>query len=160
MFREVKRKASTWNDQEQIENLLHTAPYGFLSVGITDNGYVYGVPISFVYDQEANKIYFHGAAEGQKLELLEQGKKVTFCVVGSTKVIPEKFTTAYESVMVFGTIDLHLSDDEKRKVMNLVIQKFSSEYKTMGEKMVERSLDKISAYSIDIQHITGKAIHQ
>lgn len=78
MFREVKRKVSTWNDQEQIQKLLQTAQYGFLSVGTTDNGYTYGVPISFVYDKESNKIYFHGAAEGQKLELLKQGKKVPF----------------------------------------------------------------------------------
>lgn len=160
MFKEVKRQESSWNDLEQMEHLLQSALYGYLSVGITDNGYAYGVPISFAYDKESNRLYFHGAREGQKIEMLEQEKKLTFCVVGATKVLPEKFTTAYESVIVFGTIDLLQSKTDKSKAMLAIINKYSPKYKEIGEKMLDKALDKIAAYAINIEHLTGKAIRE
>ncbi len=48
-------------------------------------------------------IYFHCAPEGHKLENLSGNNKVSFCVVGKTQVLPDKFATNYESVIVFGT---------------------------------------------------------
>lgn len=159
MFREVRRQASLLDNEERIEDLLHTAKYGFLSVGQTEAGYAYGIPISFVYDKATNKIYFHGAAAGQKLDILKHNSKVSFCIVGDIEVIPERFTTAYESVIVFGTTNIALSDQDKRESMHLVIQKYSADYKEIGEKMVEKMLDKIATFSMTIEHVTGKA-HQ
>lgn len=160
MFKEVKRKKSAWNDQEQMEHLLQSTQYGYLSVGTTDNGYAYGVPISYAYDKKTNRLYFHGATEGQKIEMLEQDKKLTFCVVGATKVLPERFTTAYESVIVFGSVDLLYAEEDKREAMLAIINKYLPEHKAIGENMLDKSLDKIAAYAIKIEHLTGKAIRE
>lgn len=156
MFKEVRRQEALLNDTETIENLLFTAKYGFLSVGQTENGYAYGVPISFVWNKEANKLYFHGAANGQKLDILKENSKISFCVVGDINVIPERFTTAYESVIAFGTAKIALTDEEKKEAMQLVIQKYSSAYQEKGEKMVANVIDKIATFSVEIEHWSGK----
>ena len=50
---------------------------GVLSV-IGDDGYPYGVPINYVYDEKENALYFHGAKEGHKIDAIKKSGKVCF----------------------------------------------------------------------------------
>ena len=65
------------------------------------DGQAYGVPLNYVFKN--NCLYFHCALEGHKLDNIRANNKVSFCVVGKTKVLPDKFSTEYESAMAFGT---------------------------------------------------------
>ena len=59
MFTEIRRKDRLMSE-EQISHLLEQGEYGFLSMyGV--NGYGYGIPISFV--KEEDHLYFHCATE-------------------------------------------------------------------------------------------------
>ena len=97
--------------QEKAYDLLKKGEYGILSM-VSEENTGYGIPINFVYD-DADRIYFHCAMEGKKLRCLEKNDRVSFCIIGKTSVISHQFTTAYESVMVSGTKDIHLSDTER-----------------------------------------------
>ena len=59
-----------------------------------------------------------------------------FCVVGNTQVIPRQFSTAYESVIAFGTIYTDLPDDERLYALRLLAKKYSPEYNTISEKYI------------------------
>lgn len=155
-FPPVRRQDRLLGDDRAIE-LLETGEYGFLSVGIDDNGYAYGVPLNFAYDKAENALYFHCAPEGHKLDVLKENKKVTFCVVGYTEPIAGKFTTLYESVMVFGQADVDLSDEEKRKALRLLVNKYSADYKEVGEKYMEKSFHRTTAIKIVIEHMSAKS---
>ena len=96
MFTEIRRKDRIL-DNESAVRLLETGEYGFLAMAGA-NGFGYGIPISYVMDDESH-IYYHCAPEGYKLECITQNPKVSFCVVGATRLIPGDFTTAYESAM-------------------------------------------------------------
>jgi len=144
-------------DTNRIGELLHSSEYGFLSLGTSGNGYGYGIPISYIYDEESNCLYFHCAPEGQKLDMLADNNKVSFCVVGITKPVAEQFTTLYESVIVFGRADINLSDDEKRKGLRLLVKKYSPGYEELGEKYMDKSWERTAVFRLDIDHITAKA---
>ena len=101
MFREVRRQNRILEDKARISELLNTSEYGFLSLGTSENGYGYGIPISYVYDEEANTLYFHCAPKGQKLDLINQNNKVSFCVVGVTKPIAEQFLSLIHIFLEF-----------------------------------------------------------
>jgi len=151
MFKEIRRKDREIT-KEEIKEILATGEYGFLST-ISDNGYPYVVPLSFVYYD--NSIYFHCATEGQKLDNINQNDKVSFCVVTDTELLPEKFSTKYKSVVVFGLAS-EVEDDLKEDVLFKLIDKYSSQFLVEGNKYIKGAKDKTKVVKIDIQHITGK----
>lgn len=157
MFREVRRQNRVLDNEERIQELLQTAEYGFLSLGTGENGYAYGIPLSYAYDAESNSLYFHCAPEGQKLDMLAQNNRVSFCVVGVTKPIADRFTTYYESVLVYGIAHYELTDDEKRKALRLLVKKYSAGFEEIGEKYMDKSWARTSAFRIQIEHLTAKA---
>lgn len=157
MFREIRRQNRILEDQNRIEELLSTSEYGFLSLGTTSDGYGYGIPISYAYDNETNSLYFHCAMEGQKLDIIKENSKVSFCVVGNTRPIAEQFTTLYESVIAFGKVETAMSDEEKRKALRLLVQKYSTGHETLGENYIDKSWNRTFTFKIVIEHLTAKA---
>lgn len=104
-MRGVRRKDRVIPDEEAWD-LLRRAEYGVLST-VSEDGRPYGVPLNYCVAEDS--IYIHSALEGRKIENLEhgasQGASVSFCVVGDTEVMPEKFGTKYESVIVAGRVE-------------------------------------------------------
>lgn len=109
MFRKMRRANQQITENECLE-ILKNETNGVLAVAGDDN-YPYAVPMSFVYNN--NKIYFHSAITGHKIDSIKNNLKVSFCVVSEDNIISEKFTTAYKSVIVFGKA--RFVEDEKEK---------------------------------------------
>lgn len=156
MFREVRRQNRVL-EGERITELLINSEYGFLSLGTSENGYAYGIPISYAYEEESNSLYFHCAPEGQKLDEIGRSNKVSFCVVGKTHPIANQFTTLYESVITFGDAITDLPDDEKRKALRLLVKKYSTGFEEIAEQYMDKSWNRTSTFKIKIKHITAKA---
>ncbi|MFL0197848.1 pyridoxamine 5'-phosphate oxidase family protein [Clostridium sp. WILCCON 0269] len=70
--------------------ILINGEYGVLATNGED-GYNYATALNYVYIND--KIYFHCATEGHKLDNIKVNNKVSFCVVGKTQVVPNKFTS-------------------------------------------------------------------
>jgi uncharacterized protein len=152
-FPEIRRQDRLL-EPAQMETLLNEGEYGFLSMCAT-NGHGYGIPLS--YAREGQCLYFHCAPEGYKLQNLTANNQVSFCVVGKTQVIPNKFTTAYQSVLVFGNMALNLTDEEKRLGLRLLVKKYCPEHIELGETYMEKSFHRVNIIRLDIKHMTGKA---
>ncbi len=90
------RKKTTYDKAREI---LSRAEWGVLST-TCDDGLPYGVPLSFVLS--GNAVYFHCAAEGQKLDNLMHDRRVCLTAVNAPTVLPEALSMAYESAMAFG----------------------------------------------------------
>ena len=94
----IRRQDRTLDEKRAFE-ILKEGEYGILSMQSEDGQGAYGIPLSYVWDR-GNSIYIHCAPIGRKLNCIDRCQQVSFCVVGRTKVIPNKFTTAYESVVM------------------------------------------------------------
>ncbi len=154
-FPEIRRQNRILEDLRAIE-LLETSLYGFLCLGENENGYTYGIPISYAYDEARNCLHFHCATEGQKLEILKHQNKVSFCVVKNVQTISHKFSTLYESVIVFGTADMDPCDEDKRTALRELVKKYSPDYLESGETYIENAFHKVHTFKITIEHITAK----
>ena len=84
MFREMRRKKREL-EKTVAEELLRSSRRGVLAVN-GDDGYPYAIPINYIYDSEAQKIYFHGARVGYKVDALQRCDKVCFTVYGNQKM--------------------------------------------------------------------------
>ncbi|WP_339063463.1 pyridoxamine 5'-phosphate oxidase family protein [Tepidibacillus marianensis] len=151
MFKELRRKEREM-DQDLTLDLLNSGDYGVLSMGSAE-GFAYGVPLSYVYRNGA--IYFHCAVEGNKLNLLSQNNKVSFCIVGQTKPLPEQFSMRYQSVIVFGTVE-EVEGEEKREGLVEFLEKYSSGNMENGMKYLAKDQHRTKVLKLTIDHITGK----
>src|SRR6266702_2778495 len=140
-------------DLHEAMGILSNCEYGVLST-IGEGMQPYGMPLSFVFKN--NCIYFHCALLGQKLQNMESNNRVSFCVVGKTKVLPEKFATEYESAIAFGVAS-EIYGDERYNAMIALLEKYSPENIEDGKKYIEQKDAAMKVYKIEISRITGKA---
>jgi len=150
-MKQIRRKDREIEIGEAIR-LLSQAEYGVLSTSGSD-GQPYGTPLNYVYKD--NCIYFHCALTGHKLENIENNPKVSFCAVGKTKVLPLKFGTEYESVIVFGKASA-VQGKERYNALLWLIEKYSPEFVEKGKAYIEKKDKATKVMKIKITHISGK----
>lgn len=147
------RRSDRITSEQDAKDILLRGEYGILST-VSPDGQPYGVPLNYSYAEDV--VYFHCAVEGRKLINLEASKKVSFCVVGKTEVLPDKFATKYESVIVFGEA-VEVIGDEKKQGLTELLKKYSFGSMEEGRKYIEKAGDKTRVYKICPDSITGKA---
>lgn len=140
--------------EQPAQRLLIKGEYGVMSMH-GENGGVYAVPISYVWDGN-NSIYFHCAHEGRKLRCIDSNNLVSFCIVGGTKVISEKFTTEFESIILECTAHRNLPDYERMKALELILGKYSPNDKVTGMIYAKKSFSKTEIVKLDIGNWSGK----
>ena len=121
MFRELRRKKQALS-KENCAAVLNRGTSGVLAL-VGDDDYPYAVPISYVYDGE--KLYFHCAKSGHKLDAIRRNPKASFCVIDQDQIVPEEYTTYFRSVIVFGKIRILKDDGEKRSAIEKLALKYA-----------------------------------
>lgn len=144
---------------EVAEKILREGNFGVLAL-TGDDGYPYAVPIN--YAVEGNKIYFHSAKTGHKLDAIRRNDKASFCVVDKHEVIAEEFTTYFTSAIAFGRIKIveDNADPDKLRGLELLADKYSS---TASPERRAKELGRLDAVVIPvmtIEHLTGKAARE
>lgn len=153
MFREMRRKNQLLSEEISRE-VLQRNTSGVLSL-MGDEGYPYGVPMSYVL--AGDKIFFHCAKEGHKIDAIRKEEKASFCVIDQDKIVSEEYTTYFRSVIAFGSVHILENEDEKRKAIRILAEKYSGD---QGAEGIEREIDEhfanLCMLQFDMEHLTGK----
>ena len=150
MFRPMRRFKQQLSENE-CKEILNKSKSGVLAV-IGDDGYPYAVPLSYVYLN--NKIYFHSAKEGHKVDALSKNNKVSFCVVTKDDVVPEELTTYFKSVIIFGKAKKLEGEELRNAAIQLGLKYYNNE--NAVKKEVDAALNRMLCFEISIEHISGK----
>ena len=135
MFKNMRRSDRELSQEEALV-ILEKCSFGVLSV-LGDNDYAYGV-------------------QGFKLDSIRKNPKVCFTVVGATETLADKFSTNYESAIVFGEA-IEIIESEKTEALKSFIYKFSPDFKEEGMQYIEKAVSATTVIKIESQKITGKA---
>lgn len=153
MFREMRRKKQLLSNKENIE-LLEKGTSGVLAL-LGDNEYPYAVPVSYVYDN--SRIYFHGAKAGHKIDAIRKCSKASFCVIARDEIFPEKYTTIFKSVIVFGKIRILEDENEMREaVERLAVKYHPTDSIENRNQEITREWKALCMMELSVEHITGK----
>ena len=153
MFHKMRRNVQQLS-QEESEAVLLRGTAGVLALA-GDKAFPYAVPISSVYDGE--HIYFHSATAGHKIDAIERNPNASFAVIDQDEVIPEKYTTAFRSVIVFGSIRIIGDDTEKRAAVRKLALKYApdnTEQQHAAE--IDGAWSRFCMLEMSIAHMTGK----
>ncbi len=152
MFREMRRKEQSLSRAETVKILKrHTS--GVLGVS-GDDDYPYTVPLSYAYND--NKLLFHCAKSGHKLDGIARNDKVTFCVIDKDEVIQRTFTTHFRSVIVFGRARILTEESDRQAALECLVEKYSPEFVREGQEEIKRNWNRVCVVEVKIEHMTGK----
>ena len=153
MFHKMRRTVQQLS-YEEAEAVLLRCSAGVLAL-TGDKAFPYAVPLSYVYDGE--HIYFHSATEGHKIDAIQRNPNASFAVIDQDEVIPEKYTTAYRSVVVFGSIRIIDDEVEKRAAAHKLAVKYAPEQtNAQHDEMIDRTWERFCMLEMSIAHMTGK----
>lgn len=145
----MRRKRQALSIEESIA-ILKRGNHGTLALCYQDEPYA--VPLSYAYEQDT--LYFHCAKEGLKLDIIQKQNNVSFCVVEQDEILPEKFTTLYQSVIVSGKAELVQNEEEIKHALLLLCDKYSKGFN--AEEEIKKCLQKVCIIRLNIKEISGK----
>ena len=124
-----------------------------------DDGYPYGIPLNHFFSEEDNKIYFHCAKEGHKIDAIKNYEKASFCVYDSGYRKDGEWALNINSVIIFGKIRLVTDFEITRKICINLVQKFTDDEKYL-EKALQNALPRVQCLEFEIEHMTGKLVNE
>lgn len=157
MFREMARIKQQITREECLE-ILKNETRGVLSV-LGDDGYPYGMPMNFWYDEETGNIYFHGGKKGHKIDAIRSCDKVSFCVYDKGFRREGEWAWNVKSVIVFGRIKEMTDYDRAMEVSRKLSYKYTTDSSYI-EKEVMVSGPNTLCLELVPEHMSGKLVNE
>jgi nitroimidazol reductase NimA-like FMN-containing flavoprotein (pyridoxamine 5'-phosphate oxidase superfamily) len=151
MFREMRRSKQLLSMQDTVA-VMDRCTNGILAC-LGDEDYPYAVPLSYVYFND--KIYFHSAKVGHKIDAITKNSKVSFSVIDEDTIVSEEYTTYFRSVIAFGKARI-VEGDEWLEAFKALVEKYSGDQPEKAKHKEIIGCTQAYIIAIDIEHITGK----
>lgn len=125
----MRRKDREITDYEQMKAVMGEC--SCCRLGLRDGGGVYIVPLNFGFCEEEGRLtlYFHGAAEGKKLDLLRAQAQASFemdcahaLAEGETAC---QYSYFYKSIIGRGRVALAQTAEEKERGLSCIMRRYS-----------------------------------
>lgn len=128
----MRRKDREITDRNRINEIISSCRC--CRIGLSGEGGVYIVPLSFGFEEKAGKriFYFHSAKEGRKLDLISKNNSVGFETDCGYKLNEAKeadeYSAAFQSVI--GTGKIYFVDDaeEKLHALRCIMRQHTGKY--------------------------------
>lgn len=151
MFREMRRSKQLLS-KEDTTAVMDRCTNGVLAC-LGDEDYPYAVPLSYVYFND--KIYFHSAKAGHKIDAVTKHPKVSFSVIDEDTIVSEEYTTYFRSVIAFGKARI-AEGSERQEAFKALVEKYSGDQPEEAKHKEVTGCTQAYIIAIDVEHITGK----
>lgn len=155
----MRRSDREIKDEGEIIDILSESDVCVLGLNDSERGVPYLLPLNFGFEKtdEGLFLYFHGAAEGRKYELIAQNPKASFETDCSHALYSDSergyCTMNYRSIIGSGTIEIIDNPEEKLKALQLITDHY---HKTHFE-FNPAALHRTKVMRLKVQSLSGKA---
>lgn len=152
----MRRQDREIRSMEDILNVMDKC--AICRLGLYDRGEVYVVPLSFGYlwEEGVLTLYFHGAKEGRKLDVMRDCPEVGFEMDCGYELhesdIPCQVSCAYESVIGNGRAALVEDPDEKCRGLEALLRAGTGREYKVDARMAAAA----AVWKVTVHKITGK----
>lgn len=148
----MRRKDKEITDRDVIDSIINESIFCRLALAEDDKPYI--VPLSFGYDGTA--LYFHGAPEGKKIDIIRKNSSVCFELESDCEPIQSgtgcDWSVRYKSVIGFGKAQLIEDIDSKLRALEIIMKHYSGQ----SFEYPEKKIHKTAVIRVDIETVTGK----
>ena len=135
-------------------------------LAFSDNNIPYIVPMNYGYEYECENdenekltLYFHGAGEGRKHNIMKNNPNVCFEMDCSHKLIEAEeanhYTMEYESVIGTGKVSYCNEKAEKINALNHMMKQYAKD-KTFT--FTDQILDSVTVFKLEVTEFAGKRL--
>jgi len=136
----MRRKDKEITNTTLINSIISKAT--ICRIALNDTDFPYIVPLNYGYRDGV--FYFHSSKKGKKIELIQQNNKVGFEIdflnETITSEIPCNWTTKYQSIIGFGTLEIVDELTEIIKGLDIIMRHHgkldANEYNTVNLKNI------------------------
>lgn len=127
-------------------------------LALNDGGYPYILPLNFGMEVTGGRItlYFHGASEGKKYELMKRDNRAGFEMDCSHRLVLDEdncsCTMEYESVMGRGVLEM-VPEEEKYEALRILMKHYRQEDFPFNKAVMPRT----NVFKLTVEEVTGKA---
>jgi len=118
-----------------------------------DEGDPYAVPLSYVYFN--NRICFHSAKTGHKIDSITRDPRVSFAVVDKDTIVSKEYTTYFRSVIAFGRARI-AEGDERLEAFRALVEKYSGDQPEDAKHREIAGCTQSIIVAVDVEHMSGK----
>jgi nitroimidazol reductase NimA-like FMN-containing flavoprotein (pyridoxamine 5'-phosphate oxidase superfamily) len=154
----MRRKDREINDPG--EKIALIARCKVCRLALCDGDAPYIVPLNFGYTYENNTLclYFHGANEGRKLDILKKNNRACFELDCEHKLIEADracgYGFAFASVVGFGAVEILETDEEKIHGLNVLMKHQTG--RDTAFSYGEKDLRSVTVLRMTAAEFTGK----
>ncbi len=142
-------------DKFEIKQIIDKCDSCFLAM-VDQEGKPYLLPFNFGYEDDT--IYLHSDPKGKKIDILKNNPDV--CVAFSTdhklffrhETVACSYGMDYRSVLAYGKVIFIDDYDEKMKVLNIIMRKYTDKEFSFNAPAV----NNVAVYKVEISKIEGK----
>jgi len=149
----MRRNDKEIKDPEVIEEILNKSQV--CRIALNDGEYPCIVPFSYGYHDRV--LYFHSAAHGKKIELIQKNNKACFEIEYDSQILQHEqacqWTTRYRSVIGYGAIDIITDPGEKEKGLDRIMSHYG---RSAGNAYDKKHVENIVILRLTIFKLTGK----
>lgn len=144
-------------DAEHIERILRQGRW--TAIALTDGLEPYVVTLSYGYDAESRRLYFHVAPEGRKLDVIARCARACATVVLDGGYANGECEHPFESAVVHGTMRIVTDPDEKRHAIETLVAHLEEDpdaYWASRSWRLDDRMAGFTALSLHIESVTAK----
>ena len=151
----MRRKDREITDKQDILEVMKKCDV--CRIALHNGDYPYIVPLNFGLQVENDMpaLYFHGALEGKKYELIEKDNRASFEMDCGHQLILDKAqgncAMEYESVIGQGYIEM-LNEEEKYEALRILMKQYRREDFPFNEKVIPMT----AVFRLRVESMTGK----
>ena len=157
----MRRSDREIRDQTEILDIIEKCDVCRLA--LSEDNVPYIVPLNFGYEYTDGKLtlYFHGATEGKKLDIIRKNPLACFEMDCSHRLVTAetacKFSMEFESVIGNGKLSFCVEKSEKIKALNQVMKKYAKDKEFI---FPDHALESIAVFKLDVAEFTGKRLRK
>lgn len=153
----MRRSDREITDRNEILEVMEKCDVCHLAWNDTEQGYPYILPLNFGMktDGEQVVLYFHGAKEGRKYELIAKDNRVSFEMDCAHQLVTDEVsgncTMNYESVIGRGKIEI-VCEEEKEEALRILMQHYRAEDFPYNKAVVPQTM----ILKLTVEKMSGK----
>lgn len=157
MVHSMRRTDRAITDTETIERIIRDGKYTVIALAGDDGPYA--VTLSYGYDAENRRLYFHAAHQGRKIELITRDPRACATVVVEHGYTQGECEHPFESVVMFGRMRVVDDADEKLHAIHILVEHLEDDAEGYWASRSWQLADRLKGFSalvFEIEEMTAK----
>ncbi len=142
---------------DRAEILAAARAARFVTLALCRNDQPYLVTVNHALDETGESLYFHCAVEGRKLDSIRANPRVWGQALDDRGYLAGQCDHAYRSVQFAGRAELVEDEADKRRALELLIDRHEPDPAPVKARLLGRDLSKVGVVRVRITDWFGKA---